>query len=278
MRRENTIQVSPKISAYLEGLHLNGIVEERVRDEHLRAPPPKKKKTSPRIRFGTVVPNGAWGPLQEDDEGVIDKTVVTAEIESESGEVEEGKAAMDTQPSQETLDSTVSSIQSSFQQEVERANRLRKEAAEANAKSLLSMQEKVNERLTAMDTTIKCVHEGQTLNDRNIQTMMTKMDIFGRQMERLEERLGQPSPATNLFPPATPQRQKAVTQTTLDDDEGDGEKEWSDDFAASPKEFDAIMSDAESKKRVAESSLARAKKPKSQPASNTRSRAQGRGT
>ena len=62
------------------------------------------------------------------------------------------------------------------------------------------------------------------------------------------------------------------------DEEEDEEEEWNENFAASPKEFDAIMSDAESKKRVAESSLARAKKPKSQPASNTRSRAQGRGT
>ena len=92
-----------------------------MRDEHLRAPPPKKKKTSPRIRFGTVVPKGAWGPLREADEGINDKTVVTAEIESETEEVDEGKAAMDTQPSQETLDSTVSSIQ----EEVERANRMR---------------------------------------------------------------------------------------------------------------------------------------------------------
>ena len=55
------------------------------------------------------------------------------------------------------------------------------------------MQEKVNKRLTVMDTTIKCVHEGQTLNDRNIQIMMTKMDLFGQQMERLEAKLGQPS-------------------------------------------------------------------------------------
>ena len=110
------------------------------------------------------MPKEAWGPLREADKGINDKTVVTAEIESETEEVDEGKAAMETQPSQETLDSTVSSIQSSFQQEVERANRLRKEAAEANAKSLLSMQEKVKETLTVVDTTIKCVHEGQTLN------------------------------------------------------------------------------------------------------------------
>ena len=67
VRRGNTIQVSPKISAYLEGLKLNGIVEERVQDDHLRAPPPKKKKSSPQIRFGTVVTKGAWGPLRAND-------------------------------------------------------------------------------------------------------------------------------------------------------------------------------------------------------------------
>ena len=49
------------------------------------------------------------------------------------------------------------------------------------------------------------------------------------------------------------------------------------ELAVSPKDFDAIMTDAESKKRVAELSLARAKKLKYQPATNTRSRALGRG-
>ena len=61
---------------------------------------------------------------------------------------------------QDTLGSTVSSLQSSFQQEVERANALRKVVAEETARSLTHIQTKVNEKLTEMDRTIKIVHEG----------------------------------------------------------------------------------------------------------------------
>jgi len=42
VRREAQIRVSPKISADLRGLKLSGTVEERVRDDHLEAPPLKR--------------------------------------------------------------------------------------------------------------------------------------------------------------------------------------------------------------------------------------------
>ena len=131
-----------------------------------------------------------WGALSAQTKGRegtvvrVDKTAVPDKVTPPSPAAE-----MKTQPTQDTVDSTVSSLQSSLQQEVERANRLRKVAAEESKKSLLAMQIKVNTRLEAMDATIKGVHEGQSLNDKNINSMMTKMDIFGRQMQRLEERL-----------------------------------------------------------------------------------------
>ena len=165
-------------------------------------------------------------------------------------------------------------MQSSFQQEVERANRLRKEAAAANAKSLADMQKTVDRRLTEMDTTIKIVHEGQTSNDTNIHIMMTKMDLFGAQMQRLEERLnGTPRGADNTTTPTT----QLCKVPATDLEETEEETEWNEDFASSPSAFDAIMSDAESKKRMADTTtLAKAKKPKPQLAPVTRSIAQGR--
>ena len=90
--------------------------------------------------------------------------------------------AMEKQPTQENLSSTVSWMQSIFQQEVERANRLTKTATEENTKSLVNIQRKVDDRLQEMDETIKIIHEGQTSNDTNIQIMMTKMDLFSAQM------------------------------------------------------------------------------------------------
>ena len=144
----------------------------------------------------------------------------------------------------------------------------------ANAKSLADMQKTVDARLQEMDTTIKIVHEGQTSNDTNIHIMMTKMDLFGEQMQRLEEKLnGTPHGANNT---TTPQTQICkVPPTDLEDTED--ETEWNEDFASPPSAFDAIMSDAESKKRLADtSSLVKAKKPKPQLTPVTRSIAQGR--
>ena len=209
-----------------------------------------------------------WGALNAKEETTAEKTTTT-EVETTTTMV-----AMDTQPTQETIDSTVSSMQSSFQQEVERANRLRKAAVEANAQSLVDMQRQVDERLQDMDKTIKIVHEGQTSNDANIHIMMTKMDLFGAQMQRLEAKL-------NGTPQGEEKEKKAIRGnqvTPSGNDTQDEENEWNDNFAASSHDFDAIMTDAESKKRMAaESSLAKAKKSKPQLAPITRSTAQGRG-
>ena len=242
----------------------------------MTAPPPKKKKTGPRIRFGAKVEEGVWGALnaKEDKTGNKENGSHTTASTNE--------VLPTTQPSQETLDSTVSSMQSSFQQEVEKANLLRKEAAEANERSLMAMQEKVNSKLQEMDNTIKIVHEGQTLNDKNIQMMMTKMDIFSAQMQLLQGKIdAAPSGEDNEKKREKESPRGVVSQalaiTTPTKHVEDEEAEWNDDFVNSPQAFDAIMADAETKKRVAEdSSLAKAKKKKSQPATNTRSRA-GRG-
>ena len=40
-----------------------------------------------------------------------------------------------------------------------------------------------------MDNTIWTVHKGQTLNDKNIQLMMKKMDLFGEQMLLLQQQM-----------------------------------------------------------------------------------------
>ena len=143
------------------------------------------------------------------------------------------------------LGSTMLLIQASFQQEVESANQLRKAAVEASEKSLLKMQTKVDNYLQEMDMIIKVAHEAQTLNDQNIQTMMTKMDIFGCQMQRMEEKL-------NVIPN---REKKGKCGSILDEDmvslrmdEDKGENEWIDDYVATPTDFDAIISDAESPK------------------------------
>jgi len=75
---------------------------------------------------------------------------------------------------------------------VERANTLRCEAAATNSKSLLNMQTAMNTKQTAidnklsmMDKTIRTVHEGQKLNDDNIQLLMKKFEVFGEQMKLL---------------------------------------------------------------------------------------------
>ena len=109
---------------------------------------------------------------------------------------------------------------------------------------------------------------------------MTKMDLFSTQTQRLESRLS-----------ATPIREasethkmnkeketsatgKAVTPYSNDNDED--ETEWSNDFATSPANFNEIITDADSKKRLSgASSLSKAKKAKSQLSSITRSRALG---
>ena len=261
VRREKNVKVSPKIAEYLKGLDLQGLVADRVRDDHLRAPPPKKSKAGPRIRYGPTEEGGVWGALSTPRKmtgGPIDN----CDLKAVNVDVVSPAPRHDTQSTQETLDSTVSDLQSSLQQEVERANRLRKVAAEASEKSLMEMQMKVDSRLEAMDQTIKGVHEGQTLNDQNINIMMTKMDIFGRQMQRMEEKFSLASP---------PRKRSSGDGGATANDE---ENEWVDDSDPSPAEFDAIMSDAEAatKKRVAEMASAKtAKKTKSLLSTKTRS-------
>lgn len=65
------------------------------------------------------------------------------------------------------MESTVSSLQCSFKQEVKHANTLRRDVAAANTKSLLDMQLDMNNKqtamdnkLTEMDTMIHIVHKG----------------------------------------------------------------------------------------------------------------------
>ena len=154
----------------------------------MKAPPPKKLKAPPRIRFGKAKEGGVWGNLRDSEnespskkkkmENAIDLTETTVSAEG-SFTIDGG--------TQDTLDSTVSSLQCSFQKEIERENLLRKEAAESTEASLLVMQKEVNDRLTMMDSTIRTVHEGQTLNDRNIKLLMKKMDLFGEQMKLLHK-------------------------------------------------------------------------------------------
>ena len=135
-------------------------------------------------------------------------------------------------------------------------------SAEESEKSLLAMQVKVNTRLEAMDATIKGVHEGQSLNDKNINSMMTKMDIFGRQMQRLEERLTERTTGHHYSADGGQHSQ------------GGGEVKWTDEFDPTAKDFDAAMTDAEieTKKRAAAMESAETtKNMKSQLSAKTRS-------
>jgi len=65
--------VSLKISAYLRGLKLSGTVEERVRDDHLKASPLKKNRSQRRIRFDKVVVGGVWGNLHANNDSSATK-------------------------------------------------------------------------------------------------------------------------------------------------------------------------------------------------------------
>jgi hypothetical protein len=73
VQREAQVRVSPQISAYLEGLNLTPAVN-RVRDDHLRAPPAKKTRAQPRIRYGTVPINGAWSNLHTPETSQVTPT------------------------------------------------------------------------------------------------------------------------------------------------------------------------------------------------------------
>ena len=77
-----------------------------------------------------------------------------------------------------------------------------------------------------------------------------------------------------------PSTSLVLVGTKNDGNGDDDETEWSEEFASTPNAFDAIMSDAETKKRVADSSLKQRvkQKTKSQSSTLTRSKALGRGT
>ena len=67
IQREKQTRILPKISAYLQGLHLLGKVKEWVRDNHFKAPPQKKRRPHTRIPFGTDAVDGVWGNLHLND-------------------------------------------------------------------------------------------------------------------------------------------------------------------------------------------------------------------
>ena len=146
MRRENQVRDSPKIAAYLQGLNLTAPLSLRRRDDHLQAPLAKKTKVHPRIWFGRLQPGSVWGILHATNEAPTkDKATpkqkqidLTEDDNTENeGESSEVRGTQDTL--ERTLDSTVSSLRSSFQQEAERANKLRWEASETTAQFLLDM-------------------------------------------------------------------------------------------------------------------------------------------
>ena len=150
---------------------------------------------------------------------------------------------------------------------------MRREAAEATAQLLLDMQTTVNHKLTEMDTTIKIVHEGKTLNSKNIQLLMTKINMLGDQMQQLQHSKNNNNQRTSI------RNTKAKTTNSLSnalnvesnnnneqqdmamvDNESTPllvtqpeENEYDEKFSESPSEFDSIILDAETKKRLSES-------------------------
>ena len=145
VRREAQIRVSPKINAYLLGPHLLGTVKERIRDDHLKAPPPKKDKEQPRIRFGQFIEGGVWSNLHTHNKSIssLKSTSPPAYASTSThntptpinltGPTRNPSTHNDSAGTQDTLDNTVSSLQCSFHQEVEHVNIIRREAAAANA-------------------------------------------------------------------------------------------------------------------------------------------------
>ena len=139
-----------------------------------------------------------------------------------------------------------------------------------------------------MDSTIRTVHEGQTLNDRNIQLLMKKMDIFGEQMKLLHQSKKEtPSKVTaasedaevkEIEPTQGRRKQTNIIPYTAPQEADDDA--WDENFAASTEDFDTIMMDAESKKRTAVAEVVKTtktKKTKSPIKLTTRARL-GRGT
>ena len=91
---------------------------------------------------------------------------------------------LDISGTQDTLGSTVLSLETSLHQEIARANQLRKEAAEKTEQSLVKKQSKLDERLKVMDGNLQALHVGQTMMDKNIQMLMKKVDLMNNGKEQ----------------------------------------------------------------------------------------------
>ena len=61
VRKETQFQTTPKITEYLKGLNLSGKAKIHNNGEYLKAPPPRKSKAPPRIRFGKAKEGGSVG-------------------------------------------------------------------------------------------------------------------------------------------------------------------------------------------------------------------------
>ena len=156
---------------------------------------------------------------------------------------------------------------------MERANKLRREAAEVTAQYLLDMQRTVNKTLTEMDTTTKIVHEGQILKDRSIQLLMKKFNMLGEQMQQLQHSNNNNNQETSTRNTkekminglndaliAESNNNNEQHDTDMADNELSplpgtqlGENEDNEKFAESSSKFDSIILDAETKKGLSES-------------------------
>ena len=58
VRSETQVRMSPKISVYLEGLHLTVNVSSRKRDDYLKVLPSKRSKAFSQMWFRKVAPGG----------------------------------------------------------------------------------------------------------------------------------------------------------------------------------------------------------------------------
>jgi actin-related protein len=130
------------------------------------------------------------------------------------------------------------------------------------------MQKEVNDKLTMMDSTIRTVHEGQTLNDKNIQLLMKKMDILGEKMKMMHQHKEETMPSAKdahkiaeVKESGSPQRKRSLSIITYKDTQ-ELEEDWDENFAESTEAFDTIMTDAETKKRTAAVDVAKTTKPK----------------
>lgn len=260
-------------------------MKDGVRDDHLGAPPDKKTHAQLRIRYGKLSTNGTWSNLHapRQSQSTASKTSPspipalsthpTSPLVSTTTSIDltghdNYTKTQDGTGTQDTLDSMISSLQCTFHQEVETINTLQREAAKANAKSLLDIQTVMNtkqteidRKLVVMDQTIRTVHEGQKLNDENMQLLMKQFTVFGAQMQMMQNL----QPTKHLIAIETPVEATETPVTANETVPGANNLEASPtgdtglpplDLYSAPEmnvaEFDTIMSDAETRKRLAE--------------------------